>query len=317
MSVSSFGSPPWTRFGASDSNATVDPSLEIDGARLWLLPTAPLGATEASNVAFDERSRTETWLSGWPAAFERSETNAMREPSAETDGDVAAQACSLSGSSPTSVVTPVERRHSRTRLTSHVPTAVRPAGGRNVNATAEPSAEIAGSSAVPPAGTKTPSSSGRRIVVPSLRSRTKTSWALFVSLPTRLFASEAKATQRPFSEIDGAVEGPFANPPFGVGETSDVEPGTASRLGSPSGGWARGMAGAAGCPRGTEPAGGAPAAGATTASASSNATANPAGRRRRCRARATVAGSRNTGPRDRMCHRPCRSATGPAHGRPG
>jgi hypothetical protein len=50
-------------------------------------------------------------------------------------------------------------------------------------------------------------------VVPSWRSRTKMSWKLFTSPPTRSGAEESKATKRPSAVIDGAELSPCASAP--------------------------------------------------------------------------------------------------------
>ena len=113
-----------------------------------------------------------------------------------------------------------------------------------MNATADPSAEIAGSDARPPAGGTTPPGRLRRTVEPLRRSRTKTSWALFVSFATRSGANDANATQRPFSEIDGVDDGPAGKALSRFAETSVVVPGGAASSGTSGvGGGGRGTAG--------------------------------------------------------------------------
>ena len=113
-----------------------------------------------------------------------------------------------------------------------------------MNATADPSAEIDGSDARPPAGGTTPPGRLRRTVEPLRRSRTKTSWALFVSLATRSGADDANATQRPLSEIDGVDDGPAGNVLARLAETSVVVPGGAASSGTSGvGGCLRGTAG--------------------------------------------------------------------------
>ena len=124
-----------------------------------------------------------------------------------------------------------------------------------MNATADPSAEIDGSDARPAAGGTTPPGRLRRTVEPLRRSRTKTSWALFVSLATRSGADDANATQRPLSEIDGVDDGPAGNVLARFAETSEVVPGGAASSGTSGvGGCVRGIAGGGATGPGAVPA---------------------------------------------------------------
>src|SRR2546428_31025 len=68
-----------------------------------------------------------------------------------------------------------------------------------------------------------------RLVLPVLRSRTKTSLTVFVSPPTRLFATELNATKRPLAEIDGTKLAPFPCAPCEPTLTRVVLPALRSR----------------------------------------------------------------------------------------
>src|SRR5439155_16786291 len=68
-----------------------------------------------------------------------------------------------------------------------------------------------------------------RLVLPVLRSRTKTSLTVFVSPPTRLFATELNATKRPLAEIDGTKLAPFPCAPWESTLTRLVLPAFRSR----------------------------------------------------------------------------------------
>src|SRR2546430_14848954 len=68
-----------------------------------------------------------------------------------------------------------------------------------------------------------------RLVLQVLRSRTKTSLTVFVSPPTRLFATELNATKRPLAEIDGTKLAPFPCAPWELTLTRLVLPALRSR----------------------------------------------------------------------------------------
>src|SRR6187431_2476560 len=111
--------------------------------------------------------------------------NATRAPSPDTDGPLLPQAIVSSVVIEAISELPLSRCQRITSEPEHEPTASRMiagvgvgvaagggagGGGVYVKATTEPSAEMAGSDAVPPVGTNPPPGSGSRVVVPSRRS---------------------------------------------------------------------------------------------------------------------------------------------------
>ncbi len=63
-----------------------------------------------------------------------------------------------------------------------------------------------------------------RVVVPAVRSRTKTSRLALVSPATRLVAWEEKLTKRPFPEIAGSKQLLFGSTPAVESETRSMAP---------------------------------------------------------------------------------------------
>ena len=110
---------PATRLLASDSNATTDPSAEIDGFREpaspWALPPARPGV--AIVVVPATVSRTKIWATPGPGSKlgNTTPTYATERPSPDTDGAVALQSSVPSVFSEATLVAPVARCQSRIR----------------------------------------------------------------------------------------------------------------------------------------------------------------------------------------------------------
>src|SRR5205085_986013 len=138
----------------------------------------------------------------------------------------------------TRLVLPALRSRTKTSLTAFVSPATRLLATES-KATKRPSAEIAGRK-VAPLPCAPCESTLTRLVLPVLRSRTKTSLTAFVSPATRLLADERKATKRPSGEIAGSLLPPLPCAPcestltrfvlgFCAAQTSPTSPATTSR----------------------------------------------------------------------------------------
>src|SRR5947208_3247239 len=191
MSLAPFVSPA-TRLFANEVNATNRPSAEIDGGKLVSLPCVPCEATLTRLVLPALRSRTNPS----PAPFLSPATsllahdrNATNRPSAEIDAaKLSPLACAPWESTLTRWVLPVLRSRTKTSPTPFVSPFTSWAAD-DPKATKRPSAEIA-----TPMLSRLPCAplelTLTRVVLPVLRSRTKTSVTPFVSPATRLAAYE-------------------------------------------------------------------------------------------------------------------------------
>src|SRR5256885_1385746 len=191
MSLAPFVSPA-TRLFANEVNATNRPSAEIDGGKLVPLPCAPWEATLTRLVLPALRSRTNPSPAAFPSPAARlaaPEWKATKGPSAEIGGaKLAPLACAPWELTLTRVVLPVLRSRTKTSPTPFVSPATRLLAVES-KVTKRPSAEIARTMlsrlvCAPWELTLT------LVVLPVLRSRTKTSITPFVSPATRLLANE-------------------------------------------------------------------------------------------------------------------------------
>src|SRR5438270_261408 len=129
------------------------------------------------------------------------EVNATKRPSAEIDGaKLVSLACGPWESTLTRLVLPVLRSRTKTSPAPFGSPATRLLA-LDRNATNRPSAEI-DAAKLSPLACAPWELTLTRLVLPVLRSRTKTSPTPFVSPPTRLLAVESKVTKRPSAEIE-------------------------------------------------------------------------------------------------------------------
>src|SRR2546428_83045 len=160
--------------------------------KLSPLPCAPWESTLTRLVLPVLRSRTKTSLTVFvspPTRLVATELNATKRPLAEIDGTkLAPFSCAPWESTLTRLVLPALRSRTNTSLAPFVSPPTRLVA-IELKATKRPSAEIEGTT-LSPFSCAPWESTLTRLVLPALRSRTNTSLAPFVSLPTRLAADE-------------------------------------------------------------------------------------------------------------------------------
>src|SRR5438552_3772355 len=128
------------------------------------------------------------------------EVNATNRPSAEIDGGkLVPLPCAPCEATLTRLVLPAFRSRTNTSLAPFVSPPTRLLA-LDRNATKRPSAEI-GAAKLSPLACAPWELTLTRVVLPVLRSRTKTSPTVFVSPPTRVVAVESKVTKRPSAEV--------------------------------------------------------------------------------------------------------------------
>src|SRR5438445_6238564 len=172
--------------------------------KLSPLPCAPWESTLTRLVLPVLRSRAKTSLTVFvspPTRLFATELNATKRPSAEIAGtQLAPFPCAPWEATLTRLVLPALRSRTNTSLAPFVSPPTRLLA-LDRNATKRPSAEI-GAAKLSPLACAPWELTLTRVVLPVLRSRTKTSPTAFVSPPTRLVAVESKATKRPSTEIE-------------------------------------------------------------------------------------------------------------------